>query len=774
MSEVNRRLSIILIFLTLFITGIDARSPSFETFVNPVIPGDHPDPTLTKIGNYFYTSGSSFNPTPIIYRSTDLVHWEAIARPVSASWSEYGDEPGLGIWGGHIVYYNGYYWHFFCRQGRGFFYVKAEKPEGPWSKPVQVNCPPGVPGLGYDNSIFIDDNGKWYLLVKNGQVNNWIVELGPDGQPKGSILDLTWLNPAPNYPYSWAEGPVMWKYNGYYYYSFALNLAGGQKTMRSPTLTDDSISWEMLGDFFKDKGSNPALFSGPNHASPVVTLNDGTHWVMYHAYNTSNSSEWYGHGRQGLLSQVRYDEEGRPVADYPINAPLPAPNLPSSGIPWMVPKSDFFESDELNPEWSILGYTEANKISLQERAGWLRLYPKSLTKATTVIKNDGERNYSLMTRIDFNPMTSDDEAGLWIINGPETKYVKLCVSENDQNKDVIRFSFEYNNTKYEVIKEKTGPVWLKLYRDNHIVTAYYSYDTINWTEVGEPIDITVLDRGEPENSFNKFTGNRQGLFVIGRNSADFDCYIYRDAYSPILAEAPANWYGIKREAVGGKYVLSGIEIGDWALYAGVEFGGRQEYPKKPLAVEVEASSATSGGTIEMWLDSIDTGNKIAEVTVENTGDWTTFKKFRTNINSDISGRHDLYLRFTGGKDELLKLKSIVFISDSSVAIDEQSSSHVPDGFSLYQNYPNPFNSSTTIEFSLPVSGYVEISIYDIAGKEIYKTEKKHLNHGLYRVIWPDGRYKEILSSGIYFYRLRVYRDNNNLIFSDVRKMAYIE
>jgi xylan 1,4-beta-xylosidase len=88
------------------------QSPSFQTYINPIIPGDHPDPTLTKIGDHFYTSGSSFNPTPKIYHSTDLVHWEVIAQPVSASWSGYGDEPGGGIWGGNMVLYDGTY---FCK-----------------------------------------------------------------------------------------------------------------------------------------------------------------------------------------------------------------------------------------------------------------------------------------------------------------------------------------------------------------------------------------------------------------------------------------------------------------------------------------------------------------------------------------------------------------------------------------------------------------------------------------------------------------------------------
>jgi xylan 1,4-beta-xylosidase len=213
------------------ISNPDGSGQTDTTYMNPVIPGDHPDATLTRIGNDFYTTGSSFNVTPVIFHSTDLVHWEAIAQPVKASWSNYGDNPGGGCWGGHMVYYNGQYWDFFSRANTMYF-VTADDPAGPWSEPVRINDPPELPyGLGYDNSIFIDDDGKWYLVVKNGQPNGGIVELGTDGQPTGVVYNLDWLNPAPDYPYSWAEGPVMWKYKGHYYYSFARDLSGGQKVM---------------------------------------------------------------------------------------------------------------------------------------------------------------------------------------------------------------------------------------------------------------------------------------------------------------------------------------------------------------------------------------------------------------------------------------------------------------------------------------------------------------------------------------------------------------
>ena len=54
---------------------------SVKTYVNPVLPGDHPDPTLLKVGDDFYYCGSTFhfNPYLPIYHSKDLVHWEIIS-----------------------------------------------------------------------------------------------------------------------------------------------------------------------------------------------------------------------------------------------------------------------------------------------------------------------------------------------------------------------------------------------------------------------------------------------------------------------------------------------------------------------------------------------------------------------------------------------------------------------------------------------------------------------------------------------------------------------
>src|SRR3972149_2574999 len=119
-----KSLRLLIIYFLISCYYMYGQSVSFETYLNPVIPGDHPDPTLTRIGNDFYTSGSSFNPTPNIYRSTDLVHWQVIAQPVSASWSQYGDNPGGGIWGGHtVLYHDIYYYYSFAQHLVGQQYV---------------------------------------------------------------------------------------------------------------------------------------------------------------------------------------------------------------------------------------------------------------------------------------------------------------------------------------------------------------------------------------------------------------------------------------------------------------------------------------------------------------------------------------------------------------------------------------------------------------------------------------------------------------------------
>ena len=752
------------LYSLLFSLSVFAQSVSFQTYMNPVIPGDHPDCTLSKVGNDFYTTGSSFNVTPVIYHSTDLVHWEAIAQPVS-SWSEYDDKAGGGCWGGQIVYHNGEYWDFF-KNGYSMCFVKAPKPEGPWSTPVRMNNPSSLPySLGYDNSIFIDDNNKWYLVVKNGQPNNGIVELGNDGQPTGVVYNLNWLNPKissnpDTYLYSWAEGPVMWKHNGHYYYCFARDLSGGQYVMWSDSLTADSLYWTTPVNFFNtsDPQISGSLFATPNHVSAVVTLDDSTYWVMHPLYA---KGEWIGQGRQGLLNQVHYNASDKPVADYPINSSFVAPKLSSSSITWMIPHSDFFNSDTLNPEWSFLGYTAADKWSLTDSPGWLNLSPKNVSKANTLIKNDGEHNYSLITKLIFYPSSTSDEAGLWIMRGDETMNIKLVSSLSGSGDNVIRFSF--GSTKYEVKNSAGDTLWLKMIRVNHIISGYFGNNGNDWTQIGQAFDISQIDS---YSDYSTFTGTRQGLYVYGFQNCLFDLYIYRDAYTSILAECPANQLGTKRSAQSGDTtVLDNIYNNNWAMYAGVEFGNN-DYHKSADSIKVMASSATDGGTVDVYIDSIDASTKIAECNISGTGSWTTFKTFSAKLLSFVKGNHDVYLLFTGSvMNKLFMLQSFYFTGTSTVTgVENLQGNNNRKKFDLEQNYPNPFNPYTSIGFNLPIYSKVKVIVYNQLGQWVTTLADGEFSAGTHHLNFNAGN----LASGVYYYRIKTGT------FSQTKKMIFLK
>lgn len=74
-----------------------------------------------------------------------------------------------------------------------------------------------------------------------------------------------------------------------------------------------------------------------------------------------------------------------------------------------------------------------------------------------------------------------------------------------------------------------------------------------------------------------------------------------------------------------------------------------------------------------------------------------------------------------------------------------------DDFVLYQNYPNPFNPTTTIGFTVRVSGFTTLKIYDAMGREVAMLVNENLNAGeKYHKTFDASK----LASGIYFTRLQ--------------------
>ncbi len=80
----------------------------------------------------------------------------------------------------------------------------------------------------------------------------------------------------------------------------------------------------------------------------------------------------------------------------------------------------------------------------------------------------------------------------------------------------------------------------------------------------------------------------------------------------------------------------------------------------------------------------------------------------------------------------------------------RSSDIPPNSFELAQNYPNPFNPSTTIEFSLPRSGYTNLKVFNTLGEEVATLVAGNLSAGRYKAQWNANG----LTSGVYFYQLQ--------------------
>ncbi|MHB1049453.1 MAG: T9SS type A sorting domain-containing protein [Bacteroidota bacterium] len=74
----------------------------------------------------------------------------------------------------------------------------------------------------------------------------------------------------------------------------------------------------------------------------------------------------------------------------------------------------------------------------------------------------------------------------------------------------------------------------------------------------------------------------------------------------------------------------------------------------------------------------------------------------------------------------------------------------PNDFWINQNYPNPFNATTSITYSVPVTGKVTLSVYNILGIKKAKLVDQTMIRGRHSITFEGNS----LPSGVYFYTLK--------------------
>ncbi len=126
------------------------------------------------------------------------------------------------------------------------------------------------------------------------------------------------------------------------------------------------------------------------------------------------------------------------------------------------------------------------------------------------------------------------------------------------------------------------------------------------------------------------------------------------------------------------------------------------------------------------------------------------KNFGFKLETDTVGIHvyvSQHQRYQKGTQPKLEIEYTL----TATPVGTHGNASLPNELQLMQNYPNPFNPTTTIGFTLQVSGFTTLKIYDALGREISTLVNEQQRSGNYSVPFNASS----LSGGMYFYTLRV-------------------
>lgn len=177
--------------------------------------------------------------------------------------------------------------------------------------------------------------------------------------------------------------------------------------------------------------------------------------------------------------------------------------------------------------------------------------------------------------------------------------------------------------------------------------------------------ITAVSKGE-----TIITVNYKGKMGESKSTTIAVAVVNLSPYRKIEAENFNEQSGIQSEDCNdtdGGSNIGFIENNDWIKIGSLDFD------KGASSFEARTSSATSGGKIEVRIDS-QNGQLLGTCNIETTGNWQTWKTLTCTVEN-ITGIHDVYLVFRGGGGYLFNLNWLKFnpVVNSVVNIDQQPS-----------------------------------------------------------------------------------------------------
>lgn len=540
-----------------------------KEFVNPILAGFYPDPSICKAGSDFYLVNSTFAYFPCIpvFHSKDLVNWKLISHviddPEKLNLDNFGVSRAMFA---PAIRYNKGIFYVTCTlvDGGGNFIAKAANPEGPWSNPVGLQQIKGI-----DPSLFFDDDGKTYITFNDDAPDNKplyeghrtirIVEFDIDkmkinSQPQILINGGSDISKKP----IWIEGPHIYKINGTYYLTAA---EGGTAEDHSQVIFKSD---KVFGPYVPYK-NNPILTQrnlDPKRKYPVTCTghadlfqtDKGDWWSIFLGCRpyTPFEENYYNTGRETFLAPVKWvdgqEGKGWPVInpdfkEVQYHYPLPVESLTEKvDIPYSgnFTIRDNFDKDKLHPSWIFLRVPHEKWYNLTDKKGYLsiKLKPETcsgkLNPAFIARRQQHSIGYGV-TALQFVPQKENEKAGLLIFQD-ETHFYYICKSKNENNEVVELFKSNDKESKnnMELIASKKlktqnsdKDLLLKIGVEGKEYSFYYGYDLDNMKLLKAKVDATYLSI---RNAWG-FTGNVYAMYAtsLGKpssNSALYDWFEY--------------------------------------------------------------------------------------------------------------------------------------------------------------------------------------------------------------------------------------------------------
>ncbi|HSD62417.1 MAG TPA: S8 family serine peptidase [Ignavibacteriaceae bacterium] len=120
-------------------------------------------------------------------------------------------------------------------------------------------------------------------------------------------------------------------------------------------------------------------------------------------------------------------------------------------------------------------------------------------------------------------------------------------------------------------------------------------------------------------------------------------------------------------------------------------------------------------------------------------------------------------QYVGNDGDIVGLDAVKLTETVSTGTDDNKLQPAAS-FKLYQNYPNPFNPNTTINYSIPAGGNVQLKIYNILSQEVLTLVNGYNAAGEHHIEFKAAA----LPSGVYFYRIQSGR------YIEVKKMILLK